>query len=228
MARRNGVAPPPQYLTAPVGIGLQVVDQLHGYALSEPTSAEDAQAVADELNRSPEAVLTAVHALDKTLVGPAAEVLRSMRRYGYRWSLDERAAADLHGYQKLEKLAAVGHLAMVWSLQGAAFFVTPERYRELEAAFRYDSDGRPRVPASQLGRRRQQLEAMADRERYSPCELHGISTGSCGICGPKEAWQCDWGACWANAVTVCGQRRMCERDALHWYPKMHAALNTED
>ncbi|MFE7759389.1 hypothetical protein [Streptomyces sp. NPDC057429] len=223
MARLRRTTIPPRYTTAPplAGHGHRVVDTRNGYTLTERPSVETARLAAGELNTSPRAAVNAVRALDDAQTGPAAHVLRSLRRYGYHWALEQREANILHRYWELKELTEAGHLAMVWSLQGKPFYVTPERYQALPIVFLEDTGKKfPAVPESELGRRRERLEAMPSKERYSPCELHGINTGKCAICMPVEAWECDWGTCWANSVTVIEGRPMCERCA----PSMDSRL----
>ncbi|GHB30859.1 MULTISPECIES: hypothetical protein [Streptomyces] len=225
MARLPRTTVPPRYSTAlPLlaGHGHRVVDTRSGYTLTERPDADAARLAAEEFNTSPRAAVNAVRALDEAQSGPAAHVLRSLRRYGYQWALEQREAVTLHSYHELAGLIEAGHLAMVWSIQGRPFYVTPERFRDLPTVFLEEDTGNefPSVPESELDRRRARLEAMPSKERYSPCELHGINTGKCAICRPVEEWQCDWGTCWANAVTRIEGRQMCERCA----PSMDSRL----
>lgn len=228
MSRPPRTTIPPRYTTAlPLaGHGHRVIDIRNGYTLTERTYADTARLAAKELNTffPPPAAIAAVRALDDAQTGPAAHVLRSLRRYGYNWALEQCDAITLHSYRELTALKMAGYLNMVWSPQGKPFYVAPARYQALPIVFRHDTDEMiPTVPESELGRRRERLAAMPSKERYSPCELHGINTGKCAICGPVEAWECEWGTCWANAVTISTGRPMCERCAPLLNPKLSAA-----
>ncbi|MFF9690423.1 hypothetical protein [Streptomyces sp. NPDC014623] len=216
MARLPKVTIQPRYTTASplAGHGHRIVDTRSGYTLTERPDAAAAQLTAEEFNTSPSAAINAVRALDNTQSGPAAHVLRSLRRYGYQWALEERDARTLHRFWELDELTEAGHLTMVWSTEGKPFYVAPQRYQALPIGILEDSGKKyPCVPESELGRRRVLLEAIPLKERYALCELHGIATGRCAICMPREEWECDWGTCWANAVTVIKGRPMCERCA---------------
>lgn len=215
--------PPPHYLTAETGTVHQVTDRLNGYTVSEHLTTEAAETAARQLNTDPAAAIAAARALDDAQTGPAAEIRRSLRRYGYRWALVQSSAVDLHRYSELTALTEAGLLAMVWSHQGTPYYTTPERFSELSLTY-VDDGGKqfPTAVASELTRRRERLLAMSDRLRYMPCEDHGIATGRCAICGPVEEWECDWGSCRANAVTrVAGQRacEQCARTALWVFGK---------
>jgi hypothetical protein len=61
----------------------QVVDQLHGYALSEPATGTAAEDAVRELTANPTAAIKAVEDLDAPQRGPAATERRILRRYGY-------------------------------------------------------------------------------------------------------------------------------------------------
>ncbi|MFB8026899.1 MULTISPECIES: hypothetical protein [unclassified Streptomyces] len=217
MSRLPKATIPPLYITAPplTGHGYRIVDTRSGYTLAEHPDADAARLTAEEFNTSPRAAVNAVRALDEAQSGPAAHVRRNLRRYGYKWALEQCEAITLHSFGELTTLTEAGHLSMVWSIEGKPFYVTPERYRALPIVILPDDGGEkfPRAPESELDRRRARLEAMPPKVRYSPCELHGIGTGKCAICGPVEDWQCDWGGCWANAVTKISGRSMCERCA---------------
>jgi hypothetical protein len=64
----------------------QVVDQLHGYALSSHATGAAAADAVRELTASPTAAIEAVEELDAAQRGPAATERRILRRYGYGWN----------------------------------------------------------------------------------------------------------------------------------------------
>jgi hypothetical protein len=111
------------------------------------------------------------------------------------------------------------------------FYITPERYQELRdlpITFQHDTGGMiPTVPAAELARRCERLEAMRDRARYALCELHGVGTGNCPICAPVEDFECDWGGCRANVVTRLiwrgSGRSVCEIHAPALVPSLFPA-----
>ncbi|WP_433573736.1 hypothetical protein [Streptomyces sp. CA-251247] len=204
--------PPPQYLTATGGTGHQVTDRLNGYTLTEYATAQEAEAAVELLNTDPVAALAAVRTLDEAQSGPAATARRMLRRYGYNWCLEQRYAIDLHSHSELSELITAGHLAMVWSHRGLPFYTTPERYRELNIVFQYDTGEMiPTAVESTLQRRPIRLHAMPDHLRNAQCETHAYSVGRC--CPPIEEWECSWGYCGSNAVTKIARRRVCERCA---------------
>jgi beta-phosphoglucomutase-like phosphatase (HAD superfamily) len=86
----------PHYVTASTGGRHQVTDRVNGYALSEHADPDAADRAAQLLNTDPAAAVAAVRALDDTQTGPAAHVRRTLRRYGYRWSLIQSEATGLH------------------------------------------------------------------------------------------------------------------------------------
>jgi hypothetical protein len=204
----------PQY-TAVVMNGMPVVyDRINGYALSHHPSAEEAQRAAAGMNSTPAAAIAAVCALDESQTGPAAEFRRLLRRYGYGWAMETRDAAALVASFRTKEMARKGSIVMVWSSKGLPYYTTPERYSELPITFVQGAgDTFPTAPLAMVGRRFERLEAMPPRKRFELCEDHGLQTGTCAICRPKEPWECDYGTCWANAVTVISGRRTCERCA---------------
>lgn len=220
---RTTPAPAPRYVTTTANDRHQVADRFHGYALSTHDDPDTARRTAELLNTTPAAACAAVRALDAAQTGPAAEVRRSLRRYGYRWALQQGDAIALHGYHQLTELTAGQHLAMVWTPAGMPYYVTPERFAQLP--IRWVDDEReiiPTAPAAELTRYRERLMAMPPHKRHQLCELHGLATGWCLICGPGEAWECDWGTCRANAVTTSAGRPLCERCAPILSPGMAA------
>ncbi|WP_234439956.1 hypothetical protein [Streptomyces bicolor] len=64
-----------------------VIDQLHGYALSNCATATAAEDAVRELTAHPTAAIKAVEELDAAQRGPAATERRILRRYGYGFSL---------------------------------------------------------------------------------------------------------------------------------------------
>ncbi|WP_438306579.1 hypothetical protein ACSHXN_43890 (plasmid) [Streptomyces sp. HUAS TT11] len=184
----------------------QVVDQLHGYALSSHTTHAAAEDTAQELASNPTAAIAAVEALDAAQTGPAATERRILRRYGYAWSLRQDEMLSLLGefsYHRLEALVSTGHLTVVFSPVGQPFYTTPERFDQLSP--RWIGDGQESFPAvdrARLERPRPALKALSERRRRELCELHGIALWRCMLCGPREQFECQWGACTANAVTT--------------------------
>ncbi|CAL9328028.1 hypothetical protein [Streptomyces griseoflavus] len=184
----------------------QVVDQLHGYALSSHTAPEAAEAAARELATDPAVAVVAVEELDAAQGGPAAAERRILRRFGYAWSLRQDEMLGLlreFSHRRLEALVSAGHLALVFSPVGQPYYTTPERFEQLSP--RQVRDGEVSFPAAdfrRLERPRPALEALPQRERYQPCELHGIALWRCLLCGPRERFECQWGECTANRVTI--------------------------
>jgi hypothetical protein len=219
----------PHYVATATGGRHQVTDRVNGYALSEHADPEAADRAAQLLNTDPAAAVAAVRALDQAQTGPAADARRTLRRYGYRWALVQSEAENRRC--EMAALTAAGHLVMVWSRQGLPFYVTPERYRELRdlpITFQFDTGEMiPTVPAAELSRRNERLEAMRDRERYALCELHNVGTGNCPLCAPVEDFECDWGGCRANVVTRVSfsgsSRSVCEIHAPALVPSLFPA-----
>ncbi|MGW4951470.1 hypothetical protein [Streptomyces parvulus] len=211
MSRRRTRPQPPVRYAAAEHHGLhQVVDQLHGYALSSHATIAAAEDAVRELTTNPTSAIEAVEELDAAQTGPAAAERRVLRRYGYAWSLRQDEMLSLGrelGPHRLEALISSGHLAMVFSPAGMPYYTTPERYAEL--APRWVGDGDESFPAAEtarLERPRPALELLPARKRYKPCELHGISLWRCLICGPRERFECQWGECTANRVTAYCER----------------------
>ncbi|MGW4102017.1 hypothetical protein [Streptomyces sp. NPDC004976] len=174
----------------------QVVDQLHGYAPSSHSAREAAEAAARDLAADPGAAIAAVEALDAAQGGPAAAERRVLRRFGYGLMRE-------FSHHRLEALVSTGHLALVFSRAGQPYYTTPERFEQLSP--HWVRDGEESLPAtdlSRLERPRPALEALPQRERYQPCELHGITLWRCLLCGPREQFECQWGECTANRVTA--------------------------
>ncbi|MER6405864.1 hypothetical protein ABT269_20470 [Streptomyces viridosporus] len=94
MSRRRP-QPSVRYAVAEYEGAHQVVDQLHGYALSSHTAREAAETAARELTADPGAAVVAVEALDAAQSGPAAAERRILRRFGYAWSLRQDAMLGL-------------------------------------------------------------------------------------------------------------------------------------
>jgi hypothetical protein len=186
------------------------VDQLHGYALSSRTTRAAAADTARELTSSPTAAVAAVEELDASQTGPAAAERRILRRYGYAWSLRQDEMLSLareFSHHRLETLISRGHLAMVLSPAGQPFYTTPERYEQLAPHRVRDGDESfPAADLARLERPRPALELLPKRQRYQPCELHGIALWRCLICGPRERFECQWGECTANTVTTYCER----------------------
>lgn len=209
MPRRHP-QPPARYGVAEQDGAHQVVDQLHGYALSTHTAHPAAEAAARELASDPAAAIAAVEAVDAAQSGPAAVERKILRRYGYAWSLRQDEMLSLmreFSHHRLEALVAGGHLAMVFSPAGQPFYTTPERFAHLSP--RWLRDGNESFPAADLAcleRRRPVLELMHQHKRRELCELHGIALGGCLVCGPRERFECQWGECTANRVTVYCER----------------------
>ncbi|MER6691119.1 hypothetical protein [Streptomyces minutiscleroticus] len=209
---RHRTQPPAPYVVAELDGAHHVVDQRHGYALSSHTTRAAAEEIARELTGNPAAAIAAVQDLDAAQTGPAAAERRLLRRYGYAWSLRESDMLDLLGdfiyYYRLKELTTAGHLAVVFSPAGMPFYTTPEQFQRL--APRPVRDGKETFPAvdlARLERSRFALSAITQHKRYKPCELHGIALHRCMLCGPREQWECQRGACTANAVTTYCERR---------------------
>ncbi|MFD8078983.1 hypothetical protein ACFV3E_40790 [Streptomyces sp. NPDC059718] len=200
---RTAPTPAPQYVTARVGDMHHVQDRINGYSLSRHSTPAEAERAAGDLNASPAAALAAVTLLDAGQTGPAADFRRTLRRFGYAWSLEQCDAFELCSPYALADLVSTGHVRMVWSSQGAPFYTTPERFRRLQVIFHAAEDGDvyPMTPAMALTRRRVRLAAMSDADRRNPCEDHGIAGGRCALCRPREEWECDFAGCSRNAIT---------------------------
>ncbi|MFD3923050.1 hypothetical protein [Streptomyces sp. NPDC058595] len=200
---RTQAPPLPRYEVTPADDGgHHVVDRRHGYALTRHPTASEAGQFARVLASSRTVAVAAVRALDAAQTGPAADVRRTLRRYGYRWALAENGARARHREGHLTELVESGHLSRVWSSVGHPFYCTPERFTELSATWRTYEGGRyPTAPLSELERDRLALGGLPERKRYAPCDLHGITLWACLLCGPRESWECQWGECVANAVT---------------------------
>ncbi|MFI1769097.1 hypothetical protein ACH41H_44695 [Streptomyces sp. NPDC020800] len=205
-------APAPPYTVVAAADVHQVVDSRHGYALAEHPDRAAAAEQARHLAADPTAAVAAVRALDTEQNGPAADARRILRRYGYRWALVESAMRDLRPYEtdlserELAQLLADGHLVMVWDLQGLPFYTTPERYAELDLTWIEDEGERfPAVPLAELQRPTPRLD-LARAARREVCD-HGLTSHRCALCGPREAYECQWATCTANAVA----NGVCER-----------------
>ncbi|MET7693845.1 hypothetical protein ABZT06_38770 [Streptomyces sp. NPDC005483] len=208
--RRTQPQRPARYAAAEHEGRHQVVDQLHGYALSSHTTATAAEEVVRELTASPTAAIEAVDVLDAGQRGPAVIERRILRRYGYGWSLRQDEMLSLRGefsHDRLETLISGGHLAMVFSPAGQPYYTTPERYEQLPVRWIRDGDESfPAADPAHLERPRPALELLPARKRYELCELHGITLWRCLICGPRERFECQWGECTANRVTAYCER----------------------
>ncbi|MFJ8364510.1 hypothetical protein [Streptomyces sp. NPDC093984] len=189
----------------------QVMDRLHGYApLSSHTTRPAAEAAARELASNPTAAIAAVEALDAAQSGPATTERRILRRYGYAWSLRQDEMLSLtreFSHRRLDTLVSDGHLAMVFTPAGHPYYTTPERFDELSPRWVRDGDESfPAAEPARLERPRPALELLPHRKRWELCELHGIALGRCLLCGPREAFECQWGECTANRVTAYCER----------------------
>ncbi|MBB5109310.1 hypothetical protein [Streptomyces spectabilis] len=188
----------------------QVVDQLHGYALGSHPTRPAAEAAARALDSDPTAAIAAVEHLDAAQTGPAAKERRTLRRYGYAWSLRQDEMLSRHGefsHHRLKTLASHGHLAVVFTPVGLPFYTTPEQYEQLP--IRWVRDGDESFPAADracLERPRPARDALPKHERGRPCELHGITLWRCLLCGPREDFECGWGDCTANRITAYCER----------------------
>lgn len=214
MARSSRHTPPaPQYIPAEIEGFLAVLDQLNGYVVSTHDTHVATVKRADQLSADPAEAVAAVRKMDAAMSGPAADVYRMLRRYGYHRAVIQSDARQFFSYYTLTKLTEAGHLVMVWSEEGLPYYTTPVRFDTLTITFQSDrGELIPTAPDRELQRRREALAAMPSHIRRARCE-HGLQTGDCGICGPVEAWECDWGTCRANAVTRCAGRRVCEECA---------------
>ncbi|MFD7556502.1 hypothetical protein ACFV9E_18430 [Streptomyces sp. NPDC059835] len=213
-ASRSTPAPAPAapYTVVAAAGGFRVVDSRHGYALAEHETEAAAVVRALQLAEDPDVAVAAVRALDAAQCGPAADARRILRRYGYRWALVESDMRELRPYESdlsdtdLADLLAEGHLVMVWDLRGLPFYTTPERYAELELTWIEDEGERfPAAPLAELQRPTPRLD-LAREGRREVCD-HGLAMYRCALCGPREAYECQWGTCTANAVA----RGVCER-----------------
>lgn len=131
---RRRPQPPVRYAVTEKEGAHQVVDQLHGYALSSHATHPAAEAAARELASNPTAAVAAVQELDAAQTGPVAAERRILRRYGYAWSLRQNEMLSLlreFSHRRLEALVSEGHLAMVFSPAGQPFYTTPERFDQL-------------------------------------------------------------------------------------------------
>lgn len=207
---RRRPQPPVRYAVIGHEGAHQVVDQLHGYALSSHTTRPAAEDAARELACNPTAAIAAVEALDAAQSGPAATERRILRRYGYAWSLRQDEMLSLmreFSHSRLETLVSNGHLSTVFTPAGQPYYTTPERFDELSP--RWVRDGYESFPAAEparLERPRPALELLPQRKRWELCELHGIAHGRCLLCGPREDFECQWGECTANRVTAYCER----------------------
>jgi len=208
--RRTQPQRPVRYAVTEHGGRHQVVDQIHGYALSSHTARTAAEEAARELASNPTASLAAAEELDAAQRGPAATERRILRRYGYAWSLRQDEMLSLmreFSHRRLETLISDGHLAMVFSPPGQPFYTTPERYEQLSPRWVPDGDESfPVADLARLERPRPALELLPARQRYQPCEMHGITLWRCLICGPRERFECQWGECTANRITAYCER----------------------
>ncbi|MDQ0994812.1 hypothetical protein [Streptomyces sp. V3I7] len=208
--RRPQQQPPVRYAATEHNGAHQVVDQLHGYALTRHETGAEAESAARQMASDPGAAVAAVQALDAAQTGPAADERRMLRRYGYAWSLRQDEMLSLlpeFSFHRLESLIADGHLAMVWSPAGMPFYCTPERFEQLPLrVIRDDSGEFAAADLRLLERHRPALELVPHRQRYRPCEFHGVAFVRCMLCGPRERFECQWGGCTANAVTAYCER----------------------
>ncbi|WP_371647777.1 MULTISPECIES: hypothetical protein [unclassified Streptomyces] len=207
---RRRAQPPVRYTVAEHGGVHEVVDTLHGYALSSHATRPAAEAAAREVASSPTAAVAAVEALDMAQSGPAAAERRILRRYGYAWSLRRDEMLSLtreSSHRRLEALVRDGHLAMVFSPACQPFSTTPERFGQLSPRWVRDADvSFPVADLARLERERPALKALPERACWEPCELHGIVLRRCLLCGPREAFECRWGECTANRITAYCER----------------------
>lgn len=149
MPRRRTQQRPVRYAAAEHEGRHQVVDQLHGYALSSHATRAAAEDSARKLTANPTAAIEAVEELDAAQWGPAATERRILRRYGYGFSLRQDEMLSLCGefsHDRLETLVSGGHLAMVFSPAGLPYYTTPERYAHLSP--RWIHDGAESFPAA--------------------------------------------------------------------------------
>jgi hypothetical protein len=203
-------------VTGPSGAH-RVVDRLHGYTLSTHTTLPAAEATARELASSPAAAIAAVESLDAAQTGPAAEERRTLRRYGYAWTLHRNALLTLVpecSDHRLEDLVQERHLTVVFSLAGRPLYCTPERWAQMSSQWAQEgSEPSPAGDFFALQRNHPQLERLPRREQLIPCAAHGIALEQCLLCGPREDFQCQWGGCRANRVTAYCER--CARNDPH-------------
>lgn len=173
--RRTQPQRPVRYAVTEHEGGHHVVDQLHGYALSNHTARAAAAEAARELASNPTAAMAAVEELDAAQAGPAATERRILRRYGYAWSLRQDEMLSLmreFSHRRLETLISHGHLAIVFSPAGRPFYTTPERYEQLSP--RWIPDGDESFPAADLAH----LERPAPYWSWCP-RVSGTSRASC-------------------------------------------------
>ncbi|MFD4588312.1 hypothetical protein [Streptomyces sp. NPDC058434] len=198
------------------------MDQLHGYALSSHAAYPVAEAAARELASSPAAAVAAVTALDAAQGGPAAAERRTLRRFGYAWSLRQDEMLSVlreFSHHRLEELVENGHLAMIFSPAGQPFYCTPERFEQLSPRWVRGRDvSFPAADLARLERPRPARDLLPERARYQPCELHGITLWRCLLCGPRELFECDWGACTANRVAAAYCERCVRMDPRRAFP----------
>ncbi|TLQ39464.1 hypothetical protein [Streptomyces marianii] len=97
--------------------------------------------------------------------------------------------------------------AVLEDLKGLPFYTTPERYAELDVIFiNDDGDGFPAVPLADLQRPTPRLDLARLAAPRAVCD-HGLTAWRCALCGPREAYECQWGTCAANTVAL----GVCER-----------------
>lgn len=121
MPRRRS-QPPVRYTVTEHQRVHQVVDQLHGYALSRHADRPSAEVAARDLAADPAAAFLAVEALDAAQSGPETAERRILRRYGYAWSVRQDEMLGLmreFSHHRLETLVSAGHLAMAFSPAGS-------------------------------------------------------------------------------------------------------------
>lgn len=150
---RRRPQPPARYAVTGHEGAHQVVDQLHGYVLSNHTTRAAAEDAARELAANPTAAVAAVKQLDAAQSSPAASERRILRRHGYAWSLRQDEMLSLmreFSHRRLETLLTAGHLAMVFTPAGLPYYTTPERFDELSP--RWVRDGDESFPAAEPAR----------------------------------------------------------------------------
>ncbi|GGJ68007.1 hypothetical protein GCM10010121_093350 [Streptomyces brasiliensis] len=190
--RRRRRQPPVRYAVTESQGAHQVVDQLHGYALSSHTTRPAAEAAARELASSPAAAVTAAEALDAAQSGPAAAERRTLRRYGYAWSLRQDEMLSLmreFSHHRLGALISDGHLAMVFSPAGQPYYTTPERFNQLSPRWVRDGEQSfPTTDTTRLERPRPALEAnlVGAAGVRSPCTAAGRAHGRTPPMKPLE------------------------------------------
>ncbi|WP_199550141.1 hypothetical protein [Streptomyces sp. N35] len=200
----------------------RVLDQLHGYALSDHTAREAAEDSARELTANPAAAIAAVEALDAAQRGPPARGRRSLPRVGDAWRPPRGGMMgpfSEFSSDRLRTLIAAGHLAQVYSRAGHPYVTTPERYAQLPLSWIHDEGVTyPVADFTLLDRHRPARASLSAHARYAPCELHGISLWRCLLCAPREAYECDWGTCTANRITASHCERCARSNPLRTFP----------